>query len=75
MLAVIALLPPQGAWEGNIQMTAPVAGDSERRGAEVNATFKAAGNLYKTGAMEMRKIIEDNKPAEMELERACPRNE
>ena len=72
ILPAIAPHSPQGTWGGNIQMSAPVVDESETRGSSTNATFKAATNPYKSVIMEMQKIIEDNKPAKMELEKACP---
>ena len=53
-------------------MTAQATGGDAREGAKEGATFKAAGNPYKGVAMDMRKITEDSKPTEMELEGACP---
>ena len=53
-------------------MSEPVVDESETRGMSRNATFKVAASPYKSVIMEMQKIIEDNKPAEMEFEKAFP---
>ena len=40
MLQVIALLPPQGVWGGNIQMRVPVEDENKRGGMKANVTLK-----------------------------------
>ena len=72
MLPVIALLPQQGVWGGNIQITVQVIDGGMREGAKEGATFKDAGNPDKGVAIEMQKRIEDSKSIETEPEKVCP---